>query len=566
MAKLGWLGSVALAAGASAGAAAAQFGLGYGLGIIAWSPLAATGPQTTDTVWLSSLAWTTWIAATSTVVGAICADRRSLGEIGSAPPRPVAGAPATPPTILATAIWRVLLAVSAAVGALLSVALVLVPAQAAIRADTSTPQLIAAGYAVVGIIVGIVVAVGALVVRAGATNVITTAAWLWVLAVAAVIDGVANGRGLGTAPLASWPFGGGTYFRSTWSLPDALLMLGAAFVIGIGAAWPSMWRRGLRSRAPQGAFGPASLSGAFGPLVVAVAYLLTAPHLVGLDDPQVSAFLLAPYALIAGLAGSVLLVAALAGRGTGTGTVPTAQPVGVPTAPPMGVPAYRSPLRRLRPSSRRAGSESGDDTTPSALPAPRSGSAPRTGSVPRTGSTPRSETTPRSGSGPQSGSAPARTSAGPAVGVATSDDDADTLQLRPAGSSTSNSNRSGAGSRGATAAPTGTASPAGSASQSGSPAQTGSSAQTGSATQTDAVSRTGSGPRAGSRAKAAPKEPILPLTRPPGKPVPGTESQVTTDGSVGMSATDAGTGDDGLGDDPTVADRSSSKTTRRPRR
>ena len=68
MAKLGWTSSVGLAVGTAAGAAAAQFGLGYGLGIISWVP----GPSgTPDEVWLASLAWATFIAATSTVTGAI---------------------------------------------------------------------------------------------------------------------------------------------------------------------------------------------------------------------------------------------------------------------------------------------------------------------------------------------------------------------------------------------------------------------------------------------------------------------------------------------------------------
>ncbi len=307
MAKLGWIGSVGLAVGASAGAAAAQFGLGYGLGIISWSPSLTDGPTTPDNVWLSSLAWTLWIAATSTVVGAICADRMSAGEIGAAPPRPSTdqGDP-TPPSGLASSMWRALLAFSAAVGASLSIALVLVPARAALRSDTATPQLIAVGYAAVGIIVGILIAVGALVARAAATNVLVTASWLWLLAIATVIDGVVVGRGLGTAPLGVWPFGGDTYFRSTFSLPGALLMLGVALVIGVGAAW----RAAVRGDSRIGT----SLSGALGPLLVAIAYFLTVPRLVGLDDPQFSAYLLAPYALIAGLTGSVLFVAVLASR------------------------------------------------------------------------------------------------------------------------------------------------------------------------------------------------------------------------------------------------------------
>jgi hypothetical protein len=167
MAKQGWLGSVALAVGAGAGAAAAQFGLGYGFGVIAWSP--GVGATTTaDNVWLSSLAWTLWIAATSTVIGAVAADRRSAGEIGAAPPRAgrTADLDADRPSVFATAIWRALLAVAAAIGALLSVALVLAPAHNAGRPDTTSPQLIAAGYAVVGVTVGIVLAVCALSARA----------------------------------------------------------------------------------------------------------------------------------------------------------------------------------------------------------------------------------------------------------------------------------------------------------------------------------------------------------------------------------------------------------------
>ncbi len=300
MAKLGWIGSVALAAGASAGAAAAQFGLGYGLGVISWSPVAATGPETPDSVWLSSLSWTLWIAAAATIVGAICADRRSAGEIGSAPPR--TGTDTAGQTIFATAIWRLLLAVSAAVGALLSVALVLVPARAAIRLDTGTPQLIAAGYAVVGIFVGILIAVSALIIRAVAVNVIATAVWIWALAIAAVIDGVIVGRGLGTAPLDVWPTG---QHSDSWSGPVILIVLGAAFLIGIGSAW----------FAARHGSGPvtAGVSGAAGPIIVVIAYLLTRPSLVGVDA-RISAYILAPYALIAGVAGSAIMSAGWSAR------------------------------------------------------------------------------------------------------------------------------------------------------------------------------------------------------------------------------------------------------------
>src|SRR5262245_35627094 len=73
---------------AAAGTGAAQLGLGYGLGIISWAPsvTAATAGGTAgssaaltavlaDGAWSSGLAWTTWVSATSVVVGAVVGDR-----------------------------------------------------------------------------------------------------------------------------------------------------------------------------------------------------------------------------------------------------------------------------------------------------------------------------------------------------------------------------------------------------------------------------------------------------------------------------------------------------------
>jgi hypothetical protein len=308
MAGRGWIASIAVSVGVAAGATAAQFGLGYGLGVISWVP-GRGETATTDSAWLSGLAWTTWIAAIATVLGAVVADRRSAGEIGAAPPRSLGvDGPVAPPGILATAAWRALLALAAAVGATVAVALVLVPAHAAVRPGTSTPELNAAGYAIVGVLFGVAVAICALAGRAAATNVVWTAGLIWLLAVAAVADGGLNGH-RPSVSLAVWPFGGSTFFRQTWSLESAALMLGTALAIGAGAAW-------LAARRADSRIGIA-LSGALGPLTVTGAYLLTLPRLVGVDEDaaaQVSAALIAPYAVIAGLAGSVLLVAAMASR------------------------------------------------------------------------------------------------------------------------------------------------------------------------------------------------------------------------------------------------------------
>ena len=72
MARQGWGVSIATAIGVAAGAGAAQLGFGYGLGVITWTP---TDAGATDTAWADGLAWATWLAASSTVLGAVCAQR-----------------------------------------------------------------------------------------------------------------------------------------------------------------------------------------------------------------------------------------------------------------------------------------------------------------------------------------------------------------------------------------------------------------------------------------------------------------------------------------------------------
>jgi hypothetical protein len=67
---------VAVAAGVAAGTGAAQLGLGYGLGVVVWPVV----PGVDDSVWLGSLGWATWIAASSTVFGAMIAGRLRGGR------------------------------------------------------------------------------------------------------------------------------------------------------------------------------------------------------------------------------------------------------------------------------------------------------------------------------------------------------------------------------------------------------------------------------------------------------------------------------------------------------
>lgn len=295
MAARSWATSISTAIGVAAGAGAAQLGLGYGLGIISWQP---TGNSAT--VWVSSLAWVAWLAASSTVIGAICADR--LAGTGA----PV---PANPDSAAGQALvvaWRVVVALAAAVGSLIIVPLVAIPSRLP-RPDNAAPYFTAGGYAIAGIIVGLLMAIGALTARAIAANVIASSAWLWALAVVAVADVVrADGDTSTAAQLGTWQFTDATWIHGMVNLPAALLMILIALLIGALAAWPAARRGDNRVGV--------AVSGLAGPLLVAIAYLLAIPGL-GDNDQHLSAFVISPYAVLAGLAGSVI-VSSIGPRGS----------------------------------------------------------------------------------------------------------------------------------------------------------------------------------------------------------------------------------------------------------
>jgi hypothetical protein len=323
MASRGWVRSIITATLVAAGCGAAQLGLGYGLGIIAWFNTDEAGRLVTDpNAWTASLAWTAWIAATSVVGGAICADR--LG-------------PTVESGRWSRLAWRTVIALAASLGALITVPLVAVPARAAQLANNFAPDLLAGVYAVAGVVIGLAVALGAITARAIAANVIASAAWLWALAVIAVVDGVAAGRGLGFAHLAVWQFTGtGPTWRSFY-VPGSLLMLGAALLIGGLAALPAARRGDNRVGVV--------ISGAMGPLLVAGAYFLAGPSRNEIG--AYSAFLTAPYAALIGLAGSLLIGAMIGGelRGPGQAADPEVpEPLDALALPPaVGTSAVVTP-------------------------------------------------------------------------------------------------------------------------------------------------------------------------------------------------------------------------------
>jgi hypothetical protein len=164
-----------------------------------------------------------------------------------------------------------------------------------------------------------------------ATNVIVTVSWLWLLAVVALVHGVAVGRGLTSAQLGVWGVtSDGPWLRNLY-VPGMLLSLIAALLIGILAALPAARREDSRVGV--------AVSGAVGPLLVAAAYFLATPRLVGARAEQFSAYLIAPYAVIAGLAGSVLVSALGPAGGPGSRPARTGRPV----PPAEHTPASPSP-------------------------------------------------------------------------------------------------------------------------------------------------------------------------------------------------------------------------------
>jgi hypothetical protein len=355
MSLRGWGGSVATAIGVAAVASAAQLGFGYGLGIIAWLSSAGTATAN-EAAWAASLVWSVWIAATSTVAGAIGADRL-IGRRSAGNPARI-GASAS---MLATNLRRVALAVAAAAGGLVTVALVAVPTHTPPSTDPRSPQTIAAWYAVVGVLIGLLMAICAFSSPAVASNIIATVCWLWSLAVVAVAHSVASRRDPPGAQLGVWQITSDSnrfWFHDVY-WPGAALSLGSALLIGFFVARP-MARR-VESRVGTAA------SGAMGPILVAAAYVLAATRLD--TRAEESAHLIAPWAVIAGLAGSVLATA-IAQRSEATarlapppsGGPDSSGPDGTTQATPSTGPDVRATTAPLVPDQRSA--EASDQDRP----------------------------------------------------------------------------------------------------------------------------------------------------------------------------------------------------------
>jgi hypothetical protein len=346
MSARGWTGSVAAAIGLAAATGAAQLGVGYGLGAIGW--LGDVGG------WAAALAWTVWVAALSVVVAALLARRRALAtaRVPQAAGSSLEGVEGGP---WGRSLWRAAVACAAAVGGLAVVPLTALPARQVSTPSTFAPAWMVGWYAAVGVLIGLILAILALSSRAIAANLIATGSWWWLVAVVTVLDAVAGGRGLVPTQLGVWRFTkltgaapdgevaalslpGNGWWQSIY-VPGAVLLVVSALVIGVLAAMPAA-RRG-ESRVSV------ALSGLMGPVLFAAATVLGAPRVSGasVSLEQQSALLIAPYAVLAGLAGSVI-TAAVAGPPhiAAVRSQSAPKPAGVPPAEPAKVSGVDKPL------------------------------------------------------------------------------------------------------------------------------------------------------------------------------------------------------------------------------
>lgn len=295
-----------VALGVAALAGAAQLGVAYGLGILLWNQQYTAE----DPAWAINLTWACWLAAVSVVGGAVAG-----GRLLPADPRH--------PGARGSRIQRFGVALVAGCGGSLTVLLVAVPARYA-ELPAVEPTVTAGRTAAIGVAVGVAVAAVALVARPLAWNALGAVGSLWILTLVAVGVAVRDGSNPDGLRLAVW---GGPGDVTGWTF-TLVPMMASAVLIGVASAVAA--RRIGASRLVV------ATCGAPGPLLVATAYLIAGPGAWGERGPQFFPYIAAPYAVLAGLVGSLLVVAL--DRRTAAATAEPAKPE-TPTADSATTPA-----------------------------------------------------------------------------------------------------------------------------------------------------------------------------------------------------------------------------------
>ncbi|MDI1460281.1 hypothetical protein QEZ54_04820 [Catellatospora sp. KI3] len=282
-----WVRQSAAGFGLAALIAAAQFGVVYGLNALRLDREFLAG---TDNDWNLQLSWVAWFALCATVGGATFAAglaQREAGRVGAG--------------------VRVLAACTAALGAAtVALPLTLQPARYAVLHASFDPQLTAALAVGAGVIAGLLLSLFVVARSPLSTNLWAFTAGMWVLAVVSFLDTAQFGRNrdslgdyydpirLGVLDISSLQ----PIPRASFTAPALALLV--ALVCGLAA------RRAGRSRTLI------ALSGATGPLLIAIAYGIGGPGLSRSLSYQADAYLGAMIAVVVGLL--VTTVIALAPR------------------------------------------------------------------------------------------------------------------------------------------------------------------------------------------------------------------------------------------------------------
>jgi hypothetical protein len=270
-----WVKPLGTTLGVAAAAGAAQLGIAYGIAILLWAKDFADPGQG---AWAGNLTWVCWLAATSVVLGVVIGPRV---------------APVGLPNSLVAQLATV---VSSALGALVTVPLVGIPARYAELAGDSSPAATVVRIALVGVVLGAVVSVGVLLGRPLEWNTLAATGLLWLLALGSVLVSLGRGEPPDTARLAVWNFAD----QPGWFAVMAPMLTGALL---LGAGLALLAKREGHNRVAV------AVCGAPGPLLIAVAYLVAGPGSRPETGEQFLPYLAAPYAVLTGLLGSLLVSA-----------------------------------------------------------------------------------------------------------------------------------------------------------------------------------------------------------------------------------------------------------------
>lgn len=338
--------------GAGAAGGASQLGLAYGLGVLR---LTRVVDVTARDQWMAQLAWVTWIAMTSAVIGAMVGRRALPRDAG--------------------AFTRLVAAVSSAVGAAVVVPLTMEPARTAQIAGVR-PVFIIGVCAALGAALGIVAAYAALSRAVARWNLTALSAGVWAIAIISVAPSLSPSKPLPATRLgvidASFLSDSVTQRTALFTMPALALICGIA--VGVSAR-----RRAMSTL-------DVALSGLAGPALLTLAYLVAGPG-AGDQRYQVVPYWAAMTAAGAGVLGSVLV--AVLSRGPAVPADGSDPSKGKPTPdrPPLprreaqtsSAIAQAAAVAAQRPDDQLRPSDTGVFTAP-----PDNGSAGFNGFAPRT--------------------------------------------------------------------------------------------------------------------------------------------------------------------------------------